>query len=120
MPPRRTSARTSQATLSFGANNRVTKPTPTTAHKNKLVDSSAQVQPQQSPVTSIEPSEPHIAEKAVRQQAEKESGQPWTEDEVQAARLTEGDLRRYWNAEEGSRKAPRGMSFPFCYQQLMS
>lgn len=68
------------------------------------------VQAEQAPVTPTEPSQPHVAELAVRQQAKSEIQQPWTEEDEKAIKITDQDLKRYWNQEEAKRRAPRGWS----------
>lgn len=114
MPPRRTTSRPSQATLSFGSKSRVTKPTQ--AQKQKPLDpitSTASEKPsaqaEQTLVTPTEPSQPHVAELAVRAQAKSEIQQPWSEEDKKASKITESDLRRYWKREEEKRKSPRGL-----------
>lgn len=112
MPPRR-SSRPNQATLSFGSHSRVTKPS-THAQKQKPLDAATPVsekpsaQPEQTPVTPTEPSQPHVAELAVRDQAKTEIQQPWSDEDDKAIKLTENDLRKYWQREEKNRRAPRG------------
>ncbi|KAJ5102280.1 hypothetical protein NUU61_004502 [Penicillium alfredii] len=121
MPPRRrggntASSRAAQSTLSFGA--RVTKPaTPSANLKAKNLDSpvslptdksaSATPEPQQVPVTPVEPSQPHVAELVVRQQAAAEIQAPLSMEDKRAMNLSRQDLQRYWEKEEQSRKAPR-------------
>lgn len=124
MPPARRRAgnhtatpRSSQATLSFGSQSRVTKPSATPSQKAKDLDALAILpgkpshdeisEPDASPAT---PSEPHVAEIAVTDQARTEFQQPLTEEEERALRITDRELRRYWNQEEAKRRAPRGAS----------
>ena len=124
MPPTRrtsTAARRNQATLSFGSKSRVTKPT-TQPQKQKNLDPVTSIAPEkpsvdtaqaeQVPVTPTEPSHPHVAELAVRQQAKSEVQQPWTEEDEKASKITEKDLQRYWKQEEQKRKVARGWSIP--------
>lgn len=120
MPPIRrsnTASRRNQATLSFGTGSRVTKPANQTQNQKSLdpiksvvseKPSTDAIQAEQAPVTPTEPSQPHVAELAVRQQAKSEVEQPWSEEDEKASKITEQDLKRYWKQEETKRKAPRG------------
>lgn len=122
MPPARrrggqtAAQRSSQSTLSFGSKSRVTKPSATTpSQKAKDLDAltilpgkpshDAVSEPEESPAT---PSEPHVAEIAVKEQAQTEIQQPLTEEEETALKIPEKDLQRYWKQEEAKRMAPRG------------
>ncbi|KAB8238077.1 hypothetical protein ETB97_006097 [Aspergillus alliaceus] len=121
MPPTRrrgghaTAARSNQATLSFGSQSRVTKPsaTPTQTQKTKDLEpvvasiSEKVLVPEQAPVTAAEPSQPHVAELAVRQQAQAEIQQPLSEEDERAIKITEKDLQHYWRAEEEKIRGPR-------------
>ncbi|KAJ5200704.1 hypothetical protein N7491_008490 [Penicillium cf. griseofulvum] len=109
--PRRAANR-SQSTLSFGG--RVTKPGTAPSHKAKalestpsLPDTSATPEPQQLPVTPKEPSKPHVAELAVRQQAAVEHQAPPSEEDKRALKLNKQDIWRYWQAQEKTRMTPR-------------
>ncbi|KAJ6118566.1 hypothetical protein N7471_013186 [Penicillium samsonianum] len=115
--PRRAANKTgSQSTLSFGARGRVTKPVAAPSHKAKALDStpalsdksaSATPEPQQLSVTPNEPSKPHVAELAVRQQAAVEHQAPPSEEDKRALKLNKQDIWRYWMAQEQTRKTPR-------------
>ncbi|KAB8079332.1 DNA polymerase delta, subunit 4-domain-containing protein [Aspergillus leporis] len=119
MPPTRrrggaTAARPNQATLSFGSKSRVTKPSRSTqTQKTKDLEPitasfpDKSVEPEQATVTSAEPSQPHVAELAVRQQAQAEIQQPLSEEDERAIKITERDLQQYWRKEEGKRRGPR-------------
>ncbi|KAF7585999.1 hypothetical protein BBP40_009736 [Aspergillus hancockii] len=119
MPPTRrrggsTAARANQATLSFGSKSRVTKPsTSTRSQKTKDLEPitasipEKTVEPEKAPVTPTEPSRPHVAELAVRQQAQAEVQQPLSEEDERALNITEKDLQQYWRKEEGKRRGPR-------------
>lgn len=134
MPPRRSSARTAssqQSKLSFGAQSRVTKPTATAPGKTqakKNIDSIVQeippskakttspapapdtALPEQIPVTSpAASSKPHVAEIAIREQAKQElTSQPATsEEDRKALKISDAQIKRYWEDEERARKAPR-------------
>ncbi|CEJ58052.1 hypothetical protein PMG11_06723 [Penicillium brasilianum] len=115
MPPRRrAAAHGAQATLSFGNQSRVTKPssTPTAIHKAKSLDSPVDVSPSGTPepqqvLADAHPSKPHVAELAVRQQAAAELKEPLSADDERALKLTRKDLQSYWKREEQKRKAPR-------------
>ncbi|KAM0122241.1 hypothetical protein ACP6JC_000981 [Aspergillus fumigatus] len=111
-------SRSGQSTLSFGGKSRVTKPSATSTQSQKTkhlepisaaVSSTEEVpDPDQVPVAPSEPSQPHVAELAVRQQAQEEIQQPLSEEDQKAIRITEQELQRYWKKEEQTRKAPRG------------
>ncbi|RAL15745.1 putative DNA polymerase delta subunit 4 [Aspergillus homomorphus CBS 101889] len=127
MPPARrrggntAATRSGQSTLSFGSKSRVTKPsaTPTTrSQKAKdlepLVSSlpekpsvESASEPEEVQVTPTEPSQPHVAELAVRQQARTEIEQPVSEEDQKASNITERDLAKYWKQEEAKRRGPR-------------
>ncbi|GAQ03096.1 DNA polymerase delta subunit 4 [Aspergillus lentulus] len=110
-------SRSGQSTLSFGGKSRVTKPSATSTRSQKIKDLepiSAAVSsteeapdPDQAPVAPSEPSRPHVAELAVRQQAREEIQQPLSEEDQKAIKITEQELHRYWKKEEQTRKAPR-------------
>ncbi|KAE8356335.1 DNA polymerase delta subunit 4 [Aspergillus coremiiformis] len=114
MPPTRrrsgqaTAARSNQATLSFGSKSRVTKPsaTPTQTQKTKDLEqvvpsiSEKTLEPEPAPVT-------HVAELAVRQQAQAEIQPPLSEEDEKAIKITQRDLQQYWRKQEEKRKAPR-------------
>ncbi|GAB1199545.1 hypothetical protein APSETT444_008895 [Aspergillus pseudonomiae] len=121
MPPTRrrggqaAATRSNQATLSFGSKSRVTKPsvTPTQTQKTKdlepLIASIAEKtpEPEQVSVTPTEPSQPHVAELAVRQQAQEEVEQPLSKEDKKAINITEKDLQQYWRKEEEKIRGPR-------------
>jgi DNA polymerase delta subunit 4 len=110
-------SRSGQSTLSFGGKSRVTKPSATSTRSQKTKDlepisaavsSTEEVpDPDQVPVAPSEPSQPHVAELAVRQQAREEIQQPLSEEDQKAIKITEQELQRYWKKEEQTRKAPR-------------
>ncbi|EAW16285.1 putative DNA polymerase delta subunit 4 [Aspergillus fischeri NRRL 181] len=110
-------SRSGQSTLSFGGKSRVTKPSATSTRSQKTkhlepisaaVSSTEEVpDADQVPVAPSEPSQPHVAELAVRQQAREEIQQPLSEEDQKAIRITEQELQRYWKKEEQTRKAPR-------------
>lgn len=116
MPPRRrTAASNGQATLSFGNQSRVTKPStaPSTHHKAKKLELPASISSDNSVPGTPEPqtsdaSKPHVAELVVRQQAAAEVKEPLSEEDQRALKLSKQDLQKYWKKEEQSRKAPRG------------
>ncbi|EED13146.1 DNA polymerase delta subunit 4, putative [Talaromyces stipitatus ATCC 10500] len=133
MPPRRSTGRTAsgqQSKLSFGTQSRVTKPSTTAPGKQiKNIDPTIDQEitkkasspspsaspatpdtafPEQVPVTSsTASSKPHVAELAIREQAKEELSQPQTEEDRRALKISEAQIRKYWNEEEHSRKAPR-------------
>ncbi|KAJ5497467.1 hypothetical protein N7463_009454 [Penicillium fimorum] len=112
--PRRAANTRSQSTLSFGTRGRVTKPVTAPSHKAKALDSTplpdksapATPEPQQLSITPNEPSKPHVAELAVRQQAAVEHQAPLSEEDKRALKLNKQDIWRYWRAQEQTRKAP--------------
>ncbi|KAF3385295.1 DNA polymerase delta subunit 4 [Penicillium rolfsii] len=115
MPPRRRAAAGGQATLSFGNQSRVTKPssTPTAIHKAKILDSPAEVaspsgtpEPQQV-LADAHPSKPHVAELVVREQAAAERKEPLSAEDERALKLSRKDLQSYWRKEEQKRRTPR-------------
>ncbi|KAF9893273.1 hypothetical protein FE257_011703 [Aspergillus nanangensis] len=130
MPPSRrrgsnTAARSNQATLSFGSQSQVTKSSaappahaqkvkdlePVTVALSKKPSLESVSEAEQSPVTPIDVSHPHVAELAVRQQAQAEIQQPLSEEDRKAKKLTEKDIQRYWKNEEAKRRGPLGIVF---------
>ncbi|KAI3232898.1 hypothetical protein DTO012A7_5155 [Penicillium roqueforti] len=114
MPRRASNTPRSQSTLSFGARARVTKPVTAPSHKAKALDSTPALsdksastpEPQQLSITPKEPSKPHVAELAVRQQAAVEHQAPRSEEDSRALKLNKQDIWRYWRAQEQARKTP--------------
>ncbi|GKZ80234.1 hypothetical protein AnigIFM56816_004451 [Aspergillus niger] len=127
MPPSRrrggntAATRSNQATLSFGSKSRVTKPSAapsTRSQKAKdldLIDTTRSSTPsvedvsevEQASVTPTEPSQPHVAELAVRKQAQTEIQQPRSGEDAKAEKITERQLQQYWKKEEAKRQGPR-------------
>ncbi|KAJ5584892.1 uncharacterized protein N7459_004692 [Penicillium hispanicum] len=120
MPPRRRGAASAaaQSTLSFGNHSRVTKPStgPSAIHKTKNLDAPVSIPSDnsvsgtpepQDVLASAEPTKPHVAELAVRQQAATEHQQPLSAEDQRAMKLGIKDLQRYWKKEEQKRMAPR-------------
>ncbi|KAE8377013.1 DNA polymerase delta, subunit 4-domain-containing protein [Aspergillus bertholletiae] len=121
MPPTRrrsgpaAATRSNQATLSFGSKSRVTKPsaTPTQTQKTKDLEPIIAAihekapEPEEVSVPTTESSQPHVAELAVRQQAQAEAEQPLTKEDEKAIKITEKDLQVYWQKEEKKRRGPR-------------
>ncbi|KAL5341184.1 DNA polymerase delta, subunit 4-domain-containing protein [Aspergillus crustosus] len=119
MPPARrrgASTRPNQPVLSFGSKSRVTKPSAapsTPADKAKSLepltvdlienDSSTSIP---SP-TVTEPSQPHVAELAVRSQAKAETQQPLSEIDKKAIKVTKKQLQEYWTKEESKSRGPK-------------
>ncbi|OJJ77502.1 hypothetical protein ASPBRDRAFT_50376 [Aspergillus brasiliensis CBS 101740] len=127
MPPSRrrggntAATRSNQAILSFGSKSRVTKPSaaPST-HSQKakdldLIDATRSKTPsvedvseaEQATVTPTEPTQPRVAELAVRKQARTEIQQPRSEEDAKAEKITERQLQQYWKKEEAKRQGPR-------------
>ena len=104
MPPRRKtahSARNAQPTLSFHS-----KPTKVT--KPSLVDSSLDKKAlQNSSALSKEVAEIDEPKLIIKS---KPKPKPKDEATIQAERITDAQVRKYWQKEEDSRKAPRGTS----------
>lgn len=132
MPPARrrggntAASRAQQSTLSFGSKSRITKPSTSQAPSKKLKDvepivedvaadtrPADTVEPDQVPVTPpVGSSEPHIAEVVVSKQAKEEVEQPLSEENKEALKITDADLKRYWEEREAERIAPRGWFIP--------
>ncbi|KAL2819780.1 hypothetical protein BJX63DRAFT_428559 [Aspergillus granulosus] len=122
MPPARrrggkaATTRSTQPVLSFGAKSRVTKPSAgpsTPSEKAKALEPlAATIADTESPRESLEsnstsPSQPHVAELAVRQQAKAEIQQPLSEDDKKATRISKKQLQEYWKKEELKSRGPR-------------
>ncbi|PWY68440.1 hypothetical protein BO70DRAFT_366110 [Aspergillus heteromorphus CBS 117.55] len=113
--------RANQSTLSFGSQSRVTKPSATPSTRSQKAKDLESIdafppeklsiqdvsEPEQAPATPIEPSQPHVAEIAVREQARTETQQPFSEEDEKAKSTTQRQLQQYWNKEETKRLAPR-------------
>jgi DNA polymerase delta subunit 4 len=123
MPPARrrggktAATRSTQPVLSFGAKSRVTKPSAapsTPSEKTKALEPLATtISDTESPKETIEsnvtsPSQPHVAELAVRQQAKAETQQPLSEDDKKAIKISKKQLQDYWKQEESKSRGPRG------------
>ncbi|KAL2849556.1 DNA polymerase delta, subunit 4-domain-containing protein [Aspergillus pseudoustus] len=123
MPPARrrggkaAATRSTQPVLSFGAKSRVTKPSAapsTPSDKTKALGEplAATLSDKESPRETLEsdvtsPSQPHVAELAVRQQAKAEIQQPLTEDDKKATKISKKQLLEYWKREESKSRGPR-------------
>ncbi|PYH96607.1 hypothetical protein BO71DRAFT_320302 [Aspergillus ellipticus CBS 707.79] len=127
MPPARRRAgntaatRSNQSTLSFGSQSRVTKPSVTRSTRSQKAKDLESIntsklekpsvddvsEPQQASVTPIEPSDPDVADLAVKEQARTEVPQPLSEDDEKASKTTERQLQQYWKKEEAKRRGPR-------------
>lgn len=112
MPPaRRKSAQTSrndQPTLSFHSKpTRVTKPTPL----DTSIKKPTKIEPE-----LVEAATEHAptAEIALRQQIKPELAKPKDGFALQAEKVTDARIKKYWLKEEAARKAPRGASFLRC------
>lgn len=128
-----------QGTLNFGSKSRISKPTqkpldakkahektdllrsklsaspapaPTPVHEiaeSTSTSTSLTTEPEQQPAPGSLRSE-HV----VREQAKVELRVPASEEDVKAAKITDADIKRYWEAEERKRLTPRGV-FPFLF-----
>ncbi|KAI9375522.1 DNA polymerase delta, subunit 4-domain-containing protein [Aspergillus egyptiacus] len=121
MPPARrrggaaASTRSNQPVLSFGSKSRVTKPAAapsTVTDKAKALEPvAADISDKEAEVVSqskvTESSQPHVAELAVRQQAQAEIQQPLSEQDKEALKVTKKKLEEYWNKEESKSRGPR-------------
>ncbi|KAL1959207.1 hypothetical protein VTO42DRAFT_2712 [Malbranchea cinnamomea] len=110
-----------QSTLNFGHKARVSKPTQRHVDAKKEKEKAEILRtelPSASPVhdTVHEIEEParqqpaaasSKSENVVREQARAEMQAPKSEVDIKAAKLTDADIRRYWEAEEKKRRAPR-------------
>ena len=133
MPPktRRRAAVPSQTTLSFNSRNKVTKPAldSTPATKKRLSDPAKEVIVEEisTPITQDQPAEEVSdveVEQAPAQQPSSPAQQPRKKKRVSAAsthsdsreaaaeKITDAQIKKYWQREEESRLAPRGISFP--------
>ncbi|KAJ6024114.1 hypothetical protein N7540_004911 [Penicillium herquei] len=112
MPPRRRAA--AQATLAFGAQSRITKPSKsaTTINKGKDIDSpltqksekSISNTPEPQQVLATETSVPAVTELVVRQQTTTNRKPSPTSEEKQAMKITLKDLNKWWSQKEGKPK----------------
>lgn len=106
MPPTRrkgggasAASRNAQSTLSFGSKSRVTKPATSIPAKSKKQE--VVPEPEVRPVP--------VAEVPIRQQkVEEVVSSLKAEEDLQAEMVSDGQIEKYWKAEEKSRKAPRG------------
>lgn len=122
MPPSRrrggntASARSNQPVLSFGAKSRVTKPSaaPSPSEKAKDLEHLAANVPETDTLKDVpqskdvQPSQPHVAELAVRTQAKAETQQPLLEVDKKATKISQKQLQEYWKKEEAKSRGPRG------------
>ncbi|KKK12872.1 hypothetical protein AOCH_004967 [Aspergillus ochraceoroseus] len=90
--------RSTQPTLSFGplATDILEKATETDLSEAE-----------KTPVSATEPSKPHVAELAVRQQARQEIKQPLSAEDKRAIKITKKELQQYWNQLESKSRGPR-------------
>ncbi len=92
-----------QPTLSFNSKaTRVTKPTAS----DTSIKKSAKLEPEL--VEALTDDAP-TSEVAVRQQIKTEAAKQKDEATLQAEKITDAQIKRYWKKEEDVRKAPRGM-----------
>jgi len=108
-------ARATQPTLSFSSrSNKVTKPSITQSVKDSK-NAKAEKLPAAVDVLTPSPPEdvslpipepPATAELAIREQAQAEKGNR-DELEEKATKISDAQLKKYWNAKENERKAPR-------------
>ena len=125
MPPTRrksshTTSTRSQQTLSFSSrSNKVTKPSvpapskslEKTKNAEKLAKASTSPSPAPEVVVEVQSDQkPTEAELAIREQAEPQVKKvEKSEVEKKAEKIGNAQLKRYWDAKEKERKAPRGM-----------
>ena len=108
MPPGRRKAaqqtRHAQPTLSFHSKpTKVTKPIttdPSTKKSLKTESSFVQAITDDSPISEV----------ALKQQIKAEVAKPKDEAELQAQKVTDLQIQKYWKKEEDARKAPRGLT----------
>jgi DNA polymerase delta subunit 4 len=100
-----------QKTLSFGSRSKVTKPAASTQSKSPPNDVAFLEDTSDVKSTTSSTDKPTTAavESAIKDQVETETVRPRTEEEVQASRLKDSQIRKYWKAVEAERKAPRGI-----------
>lgn len=110
--------------LSFGAKSRVTKPSaaPSPSEKAKDLEPLVANVPEADTLKDVpqskdvQPSQPHVAELAVRSQAKAETQQPLLEVDKKATKITQKQLQEYWNKEEAKSRGPRGGLLTYlCY-----
>lgn len=119
MPPaRRSGAKTSgpaasggQRTLTFGNKSKVTKSgAPVTSHSAKKDAILLQeVSDNNSVASSKESYEPTTAEIAIEDQTKAEVKRPRTKEELEALKITDLQVKKYWRVVEEERLAPRGI-----------
>jgi len=85
--------------LTFGAKTRVTKPTAKELAKTTKTE---------EVISEPEVEEITTTDVPIRQQKVEPVKTPRSEEDVQAERVNEAQVERYWKAEERKRKAPRG------------
>lgn len=128
MPPaRRRSGHTSaasqpsgQGTLNFGSKSRVSKPAQksldiknekekTHPLRSKLSTSPAPIHEIEEPTTNQQPAPASSkSDNVVREQVKVGLQAPKSEEDIEACKLSDVDIRRYWEAEEKRRLIPRG------------
>ena len=104
-----------QKTLSFGNRSKVTKPA--ISQQIKSLDKDAalvdDVSDAKSTTSTDKAAEPAI-ESAIKAQLGTEVARPKTEEEIQALKLKDSAVKKYWKAIEAERKAPRGTKHNSC------
>lgn len=120
MPPKRTSARTggqrSQATLSFHNQgpNRVTKPG--AAHRHVVSKKDPALLDLTPAIAEPDVNEPTTAEAAIAEQTAsvlaqsdplESSAREADEEDIRASKISDAQVKKYWQAKERERKAPR-------------
>ena len=100
-----------QKTLSFGGRSKVTKPT--ASAQSKSLEKDAILLEDAIDARSTASSKDHSAvatvESAIQDQVQTEIAKPRTEEEVQARKLKDSQIKKYWKAVEAERRAPRGI-----------
>lgn len=110
MPPSRSTKRTSgaQSTLSFSNKNKVTKPTPISKQKDLFPTSSAKAQDSISSKASDSEVPLEKKDDIVPKAAQKEVVKQRTPKEIEAAKVGDTQVKRYWRQVESERIAKRG------------
>lgn len=108
MPPARRKAahtsRNAQPTLSFNSKpTRVTKPSVADSSVKKL----QKIEPG---LVEVITEDAPTSEVALRQQIKAEAAKPKDEITLEAEKVTNAQIKKYWKQEEDVRKAPRGMA----------
>jgi DNA polymerase delta subunit 4 len=103
-----------QSTIAFhGKSNKVTKPGVPASNKSKKDPALLEIDAKDAETVDLtaeaEPDlkEPTTADLSIIEQAEAEAEAPKTKDEIEAGKVKEAQIKKYWKIKEEARKAPR-------------